>query len=159
MGRNADTVHANQEHFNNRDWDALVAAVADECVFIDGQGQVLRGKDGIRAYSQGWVTAFSDGKVTDVRIYDAGDTVVTEFVGRGTHDGPLGPIPATGKSVSLPYVEISHFDADGKITSGRAYFDMLGLMTQLGVAPETAAGAAAMPSQSSARKGQTAGTS
>lgn len=152
MGRNADAVHALQEHFNSRDWDAMVADVSDECVFIDGQGQVLHGKEGLRGYGQGWVTAFSDGKVTDSRIYDAGDTVITEFVGRGTHDGPLGPVPATGRSVSLPYLEIYHFAADGKITSGRAYFDMLGLMQQLGIA-------AGVPAQAEAPSPESAGTS
>ena len=29
-------------------------------------------------------------------------------------------------------LEIYHFNADGKIVGGRAYFDQLGLMTQLG---------------------------
>ena len=47
-------------------------------------------------YSKPWADAFSDGKVTEARYYDAGDTVTVEFVGTGTHDGPLGPMPATG---------------------------------------------------------------
>jgi hypothetical protein len=32
----------------------------------------------------------------------------------------------------VPYCEIYEFDADGKITGGRAYFDQYGLMVQLG---------------------------
>lgn len=151
MSRNADAVHAIHESFNKRDWDALVADVADGCVFIDGQGQVLHGKEGLRGYGQGWAAAFSDGKITDARIYDAGDTIVTEFVGRGTQDGPLGPVPATGRSVTLPYLEIYHFNDDGKVTSGRAYFDMLGLMTQLGVA-------SGVPAQAQAQTSESAGT-
>lgn len=152
MSQNADAVHAIQTAFNSRDWDALVSNVTDDCVFIDGQGQVLHGKEGLRGYGQGWAAAFSDGKITDARIYDAGDTVVTEFVGRGTHDGPLGPVSATGRSVSVPYLEIYHFDADGRITSGRAYFDMLGLMQQLGVAP-------GVPAQAQAPSPESASTS
>jgi ketosteroid isomerase-like protein len=85
-------------------------------------------------YSKAWADAFSDASITDTVYHDAGDTVVAEFVGRGTNDGPLGPLPATGRTVALPYCEIYHFDADGKVAGGRAYFDQLGLLVQLGLA-------------------------
>lgn len=155
MGKNADTVHRLHDSFNRRDWDALVADIADECVFIDGRGEVLHGKDGVRGYGQGWAAAFSDGKITDERLYDAQDTVVTEFVGRGTNDGPLGEMPATGRPVTLPYVEIYHFDADGMVSSGRAFYDTMGLLVQLGLAPGAAA-VTEMPAQKI--KGKTAPT-
>lgn len=41
-------------------------------------------------------------------------------------------MPATGKHVELPYLEIYHFNAEGKVSSGRAYFDQLTLLAQLG---------------------------
>lgn len=135
MSRNVDIVREMQNCFNERRWDDLVTHVSPSCVFIDPQSQVKHGKEGLRAYAQGWIAAFSNGMVTEARHYDAGDTVVTEFVGRGTQDGPLGPVPATGRTVTLPYLEIYHFDSDGLVSSGRAYADMLGLMAQLGVAP------------------------
>jgi hypothetical protein len=43
-------------------------------------------------------------------------------------------MPATGKHVDLPYVEIYHFNTEGKVSSGHAYFDQLGLLAQLGQA-------------------------
>jgi steroid delta-isomerase-like uncharacterized protein len=130
---NVEAVQAEQSAFNERDWDAMRELIADECVFVDGRGERHEGRDAfVENYSKGWADAFSDGEITEPKYYDAGDTVVTEFVGRGTNDGPLGPMPATGRSVELPYLEIYHFDADGKVVGGRAYFDQLGLLTQLG---------------------------
>jgi hypothetical protein len=55
-------------------------------------------------------------------------------VGRGTNDGPLGPLPATGREVILPYCEVYHFNAAGKVIAGECYWDQLGLLRQLGVA-------------------------
>jgi steroid delta-isomerase-like uncharacterized protein len=128
-----DTAHAVAECFNRRDFEGMRALIAEDCLWIDGRGETYHGKDGFAAYSQAWAGAFSDGQITDSRYYDAGDTVVTEFVGRGTHDGQLGSIPATGKRAELPYLEVYHFDGQGKVRGGRAYFDQLTLLTQLGV--------------------------
>jgi hypothetical protein len=36
------------------------------------------------------------------------------------------------KQVVLPYCEIYSFNSDGKVAAGRAYFDQLTLLTQLG---------------------------
>ena len=63
-------------------------------------------------------------KVTETRAIDAGDTVILQYVGRGTNDGPMGPIQATGRRVSVPFVDIVHFDSQGKIDRGETYFDM-----------------------------------
>ena len=130
---NVAAIQAAHEGFNNRDWDAVRARIADDCVWIDGTGRRHDGAEAFaRDYAKGWADAFSDGKITEARYHDAGDTVVTEFVGRGTNDGPLGPMPATGKQLVLPYCEIYSFNSDGKVAGGRAYFDQLTLLTQLG---------------------------
>jgi hypothetical protein len=41
-------------------------------------------------------------------------------------------MPATNRPIELPYCEIYHFNSDGKIIGGHAYFDMYGLLVQLG---------------------------
>jgi hypothetical protein len=48
------------------------------------------------------------------------------------NDGSIGPLPPTNRQVSHPFCEIYHFGADGKIIGGRAYFDMYGMLVQLG---------------------------
>ena len=135
MSSNVDTARAINKAFNDRDWDTMKSKIAETCEWVDGRNLVHKGPDELAMnYSKPWADAFSDAKVTDARYYDAGDTVTVEFVGTGTHDGQLGPIPATGKSVKLPYCEIYHIGSDGKVVGGRSYFDAYGLAVQLGVA-------------------------
>jgi steroid delta-isomerase-like uncharacterized protein len=132
---NVKTVANVHQAFNDRDWGTMSSAIAPDCVFTDGRGVRHEGPDGFtQGYSKAWADAFSDGRITDTVYHDAGDSVVAEFVGRGTNDGSLGPMPASGRSVVLPYCEIYDFDADGKVASGRAYFDQLGMLVQLGLA-------------------------
>jgi ketosteroid isomerase-like protein len=131
--KNVAAVQAEHTAFNARDWQSIERLIADDCVFVDARriehkGPVAFAND----YAKGWADAFSDGEVTEAKYYDAGDTVVAEFVGRGTNDGPLGPMPATNRRIELPYCEIYHFGPDGKIVSGSAYFDMYALLVLLG---------------------------
>jgi SnoaL-like polyketide cyclase len=60
--------------------------------------------------------------------------VVAEFTGKGSNDGYLGPLPPSGLPVELAYVHIFHFNDEGKVNFGRAYFDQLSLLQQLGYA-------------------------
>jgi predicted ester cyclase len=95
---------------------------------------------GFKEFCQGWITAFSDARV-EVRNQIANeDTVVTEFTGRGTHDGPLqspnGSIPATRKKLDMHFIEVLKLE-NGKVTEARAYFDSATLLRQLGVLPES----------------------
>ncbi len=136
---NVDAIRGVHGAFNDRDWDTIRGRFADDCVFIDGRGERHEGPDGyVEGYSKMWATGFPDGQISRPTYYDAGDTVIAEFTGRGTNDGPLGPLPASGRSVELPYCEIYQFNADGRISSGRAYFDQLDLLTQIGQAEAVA---------------------
>ena len=134
MSRNVDTVRAIHDAFNRRDWDAMIAPITDDFTSTEGDGTVYRGRAGAIESSKVWADAFSDGRITEATYYDAGNTVVTEFVGRGTHDGPLGPMPATGKTVALPYLEIYHFNKQGQCTAMKSYFNQFLLMQLLGFA-------------------------
>jgi len=61
--------------------------------------------------------------------------VVARWSCRGTHRGDLNGIAPTGKQVMISGVSIARF-ADGKMVEGWVNWDALGLMQQLGVAPE-----------------------
>jgi hypothetical protein len=58
------------------------------------------------------------------------------FTVTGTHDGPFGPLPATGKEFTLPLCEMWHFDRDGRVVGGDLYYDQVSLLTQLGLMPQ-----------------------
>jgi predicted ester cyclase len=130
---NVEATRGLHKAFNERDWDAATRFVSEQCVFVDGMGIERKGPDGYALdYAKVWADGFSDGEITEAKYYDMGDTVVTEFVGIGTNDGPIGPLPATNRRIRLPYCEIHHYGPDGKLVSGRAYVDYFGLMVQLG---------------------------
>lgn len=137
MADNATLARSFYEAFNNRDFDLLAEAIAPEgTITMVGSGQTLRGPEGSRQYNTMWDTAFPDGMITVNRIIAQGDHVVVEFTGRGTHTGtmttPAGAIPATGRSVTLEFIDVLEF-GDGKLMSQRSYFDTGSLMTQLGI--------------------------
>ena len=61
-----------------------------------------------------------------------------EFVGRGTHTGPLvgpaGTIPPTGRSIEFPVGEPMRLE-EGRFTLVHVYYDGATLLRQLGVFP------------------------
>ena len=139
--KNVSTALAVYESFNKRDLDAAVSAASEKLVFEDhGLGQTYKSRAEYRDALQGWITGFSDAKVTEAKAIDAGDTVILQYMGTGTNDGPMGPFQQpTGRKVSVPFCDIYEFDPQGKIVRGQTYFDMLSMLVQLGHAERPAA--------------------
>jgi steroid delta-isomerase-like uncharacterized protein len=125
------------EAWNRRDFDRIEGMVAEQAEIIDFDGTTERGPAGARAQSERYAAAFPDGKIEITRIVTAGDTAVAELVGRGTNDGPWGDVPATHKSVELPFCDVLTI-RDGKIVRDRQYGDTATLLQQLGLMPEMA---------------------
>jgi steroid delta-isomerase-like uncharacterized protein len=138
--KNVQTALAVYEGFNKRDLDGAVKSIAEDLVFENhGLGQTYKSRAEFRDSLQDWITGFSDGKISDPKAIDAGDTVIVRFTGTGTNDGPMGPFQKpTGRKVSVPFVEIYKFDAQGRIVAGETYFDMLTMLVQMGHAERPA---------------------
>jgi steroid delta-isomerase-like uncharacterized protein len=132
--KNVQKLQALVEAFNkNKDIDAIGDLYAEQSVLIDhARGETVKGRAAVKENWQMWATAFSNGKLEELRFVDGGDTVVLYFTGRGKNDGPLGPLPATGKPVTLPYCSIFAFDSQSKIIEEEDYWDQLGFLVQLG---------------------------
>ena len=134
---NADVARALYAAINDRDADAGAACMADKAEWREvPTGQIYRGPAGWRANMDFWLGAFPDGRVEVTNLIDGGEWVAVEYTGRGTNTGPMstpeGELPPTGRSVEIPMVDLWQFE-DGKVVSGRSYFDMAGMMTQLGL--------------------------
>ena len=87
------------------------------------------------------LTAFPDAHLLVEDLIAEGDKVVHRATLRGTHQGELMGIPATGKVVTYTAILISRF-AGGKFVEDWEQADMLGLFQQLGVIPQMAQGGA-----------------
>jgi steroid delta-isomerase-like uncharacterized protein len=135
---NARTYRAGHEAFNRRDFEAMTEQYADSIVWTDhAQGRTFTTPQEFKDdFLAGWVQASFDIRITGPRYFDAGQTVVSTFTVIGTHDGPLGPFPATGKEFALPLCEMWHFDSSGRIAGGDLYYDQVSLLGQLGLMPQ-----------------------
>lgn len=131
---NVDKHRSVHEAYNRRDWTALANFFASDAEYTDQpHGVVLKGPQQLVDYlKDSWVTAFSDGAVTEADYIDAGDHVVAHFIGTGVNDGAFGPMPRTIRRISAPFCEIMRFNADGQIISGFLYYDQVTILVQLG---------------------------
>jgi steroid delta-isomerase-like uncharacterized protein len=133
---NADAHRRSVDQFNRRDLAGFVAAYAADCEYIDqARNTTAKGREQIQEFEQGWITAFSDGQMTDAQVIDGGSHTVLLFTGSGTNDGPLGPLPATGRQASMRMCEIREYDSDGKAVRGQLFYDQTTLLVQLGHMP------------------------
>jgi steroid delta-isomerase-like uncharacterized protein len=137
--KNVETYRAAHDAFNRRDFDAVIALFTDSFAYTDHPRGTSHSKQEFKdQFMKGWVTSFSDARVTEREYIDGGDTVVCRFVGRGTNDGPIEGAPATGRTMNLPFVEIMRFDPQGRVTGGEAIYDQVSILTQLGLMPAPA---------------------
>ncbi len=131
--RNADAHRTAHENWSRRDFDALVSEMVENFTYQDhARGLSIDTRDGFKDYVAAWAESFSDGVITNDLYRDAGDSVVSEFIVRGTNDGPLGSLPATGRSYTGRLCEIMNFDSEGRMVSGGLYYDQLSMLVQLG---------------------------
>jgi hypothetical protein len=130
---NADNHLGTVDTFNARDWKAAAADLAEDCELTDhARNFTAKGREQWLEAEKGWVAAFSDARIKDARVIDGGDATVLLFTGTGTNDGPLGPLPATGRTVNLPFCEVRYWDSTGRTTRGEWYYDQVGMLVQLG---------------------------
>jgi steroid delta-isomerase-like uncharacterized protein len=137
-------VRIHYQGVNSGDLDTAASVFAEDCENTSPYG-TLKGIDAFRQMGEAFQAAAPDNRLEALRTWEAGDTVIVEGVYTGTHTGPLagpgGVIPPSGRSFSLPYVDI--FQArDGKFVSHRIYWDNATFLAQLGILP-AAAGASA----------------
>lgn len=143
MADNETLARGLYEAWNKRDWQTIMDAVApDGTITVMGTGETFKGSDGVQKYNTMWADAFPDGRATIDHVYSAGDSVVVEYTGHGTHTGTMntsmGSIPATGRSVTLHLCDVLEF-SNGKVKEQRSYVDTGSLMAQMGVTAGQAA--------------------
>jgi len=128
------------DNWNERQFDKTAELMAaDGEIVLVGSDTRFRGPSGAIEFSQMWADGFPDGRVKIDNVVAAGDHVVVQYTGKGTHTGalrsPAGEIPATGRSVTLDLCDVQEI-RDGKIRSVQSYFDSASMLMQLGVMPE-----------------------
>ena len=118
---------------------ALLGFMSEDVRYEDvPTGAVFMGHDGIRQMGAG-ALAMSADMSFDIGQRVAGpDSYAFETVCHGTNTGAIGPLPGTGGPFAFRGISIGAVSA-GLVTSQRDYWDLAGLLGQLGTAPPSPA--------------------
>jgi ketosteroid isomerase-like protein len=137
MSELTDIVDTHYKGMNSGDLDLAMSVFANDVEVMTPQGP-SKGIEAHREFGQVFLDAVPDGRIAADRRFEAGDTIIVEGTYTGTHTGalasPNGPIPATNRSFTLPFVDVLQV-GDGMVVSHHLYFDNLGFMAQLGLVP------------------------
>lgn len=134
-----DVARENVEAFNAGDWNRFRATLATDSVYDELATQRhLEGQDAILDANRGWKEAFPDAHGSVERAMADDGTVTLEITWEGTQTGPLhspgGDIAPSSRHVVVKAVQVFQIE-DDKIRETHHYFDMMGLLQQVGAMP------------------------
>jgi steroid delta-isomerase-like uncharacterized protein len=137
------TARVDVEAFNDADWERMRSAWAADCVYEEpATKRHIEGADALVEVNQGWKAAFPDAKGTVTDAFACGDRVAVQITWEGTQSGALGlpggaEVPPTNRSVKVQACQVARV-TDGKIAEETHYFDVLGMLEQMGALSEEA---------------------
>lgn len=127
-----------EEAFNSGNLDVVDELVAPEFVNHDAAlPEPATGIEATKASIKGYRDAFPDLRLTIEQQVAEGEYVTTRWSARGTHQGDLLGMAATGKQATVTGITIDRI-VDGRFVESWTNWDTLGLMQQLGVVPALA---------------------
>lgn len=127
------------EVWNQRRLETIDELLAEDAVAHDlgGPGATIHGRAAFRAAAEFLHTAFGEMHFTVEDIFGVGDRVAVRLSARLRHTGPLGPLPPTGREVTVPVMCLLRV-RDGKLIEGWNNWDV-GAALRAAAAPPTQA--------------------
>jgi steroid delta-isomerase-like uncharacterized protein len=120
------------------DFDKLNAVVSPDYVLHDpALPEAVRGIEGAAELIEMYRSGIRGLRVTIEQQLADGDFVATRYTCRGTHEGDIMGVPATGRDVTIAGLVISRFQ-DGKVVEEWEVSDVFGLLQQIGALPQMA---------------------
>lgn len=127
-----------EEIFNHQNLGVCDEIMAEDFIehgvapFAQSEPGRVNGPQAMRGTAEWLLAQFPDLHFTIEATVAEGDMVVVRLLGEGTHLGPIGPVPATGKRFAS---HSSHWFrvADGKLAEHWATRDDLTTFLQLGI--------------------------
>ena len=141
--RNLELMRTLDNAWNGQDWKVFRKRhAADTAVFWPGQPDPTRGRDNHEAEAKEFFKTFPDNHlINDPNkiLFGQGDMTCTVADFFGTMNGPMkGPggktIPATKKKFHVEFCTVAHWSEKGEILEERLFYDLVGLMKQIGLA-------------------------
>ncbi len=131
---NKKLVRRYQEAYNSGKLGELDNILASDLISHNHMPGVPTGLAGAKMVHQGLLTSFPDSKTTIEDLVAEGDRVMVRGTATGTHKGPFGGAPPTGKSFKVTTMSVFRI-ANGKIVEHWGVIDGTGVMQQLGLMP------------------------
>lgn len=122
------------EGYNDHDPVKVSETIADDIVVtgLPERDGPVRGAEAYLEWASEMLETFPDLRAETEEMIVEGNTVAVGWEMHGTHEGPLGDVPATGESVTFDSQAIFHVE-DDEIVEKRFVMDELGMLEQLGV--------------------------
>ncbi|MGO1054347.1 ester cyclase [Crossiella sp. CA198] len=127
-------VREHMESENRHEFDVTLGTFEHPRYEIVATGDVYDGAEAVSRYFDESRTAFPDQRNELLALHHADDAVIVEFLLKGTHQGPLRGIPATGREFTVRATAFFVFEG-AHLVCERVYTDMLSILIQLGLAP------------------------
>lgn len=121
--------------FTKGDLGAVDTYLAEDFVNHDPPFGVSPDREGMRVAAAMMREAFPDWHSDLHQLVAEGDIVVERFTARGTQQGEVMGVPPTGKTVSLPGINIFRL-RDGMVVERWGRLDELGFLRQIGRVPD-----------------------
>ena len=118
--------------FLDRDINLIDTNSFDENATVVTATGNLTGIDAFKGYYNNYLTGFSDAEFTFIDIFGQGDNIVKHWNFKGTHDGEMFGIPASGNKLDISGTTIVKMK-DGKILQEQDFFDTKSFESQLGL--------------------------
>jgi predicted ester cyclase len=122
------------EGLNRGDLSVAPRAFAPDClIHITGVPEPIRGIEAWTQFVAGLLAGFPDLHFTIEDQVGSGDRIAFRWRATGTHTGPLGAVPPTGRRVALDGLIVDHL-LDGRVVERWEQWDQPGMLAQLGLA-------------------------
>ncbi len=130
------TMQRSYDLINAGDIDGFVGLLAEDFVEHETAPGLSPTKEGVKQFFTMYRAAFPDLRFEPQDMMLSDDKVITRVRATGTNTGEFMGMPATGKSVDIPLIDIVRFGDDGLGHEHWGVVDTLTMMQQLGVVPE-----------------------
>lgn len=106
---------------DNRDVDAFMAWLSDDCSFTYGSGEAVRGVAAVRDLVTAFLGSFESVSHRVDSTWEGDGAAITE--------GAVTYLTADGRSTTLPFCNVLHLSEDQRIRDYRVYIDPTPLAT------------------------------
>lgn len=135
---NTELLQAWATLWSSNDTDAFLSLFTQNCHYEDvAFGLTNEGKPQLKDFFRATRTALPDLKMSLQSCFTTENHGAIEWLMTGTHQGAFHDIPATGQAIQvrgMTWIELE----DGKIKTNRDYYNLLTVLKQIGMMPESA---------------------